>query len=99
MTRRTPDTNDYDAPLVFTAQTGAVLAERVMDIMTDPMPPVDHADRYWWRMEISRLMYGATDGDMVRIFSYICLKHGLPDDFREAMVDEWLTYTDERRGY
>jgi hypothetical protein len=99
MTRRTPDTNDYEAPLAFTEQTVLVLAERVMDIMTDPMPPLDHDDRYWWRMEVARLTFGATDADMIRVFTGVCLSHGLPDDFREGLVDEWLAYTEERRGY
>ena len=99
MTRRTPDTNDYTAPLVFTQQTGLVLAERVMDIMTDPMPPLDHEDRYWWRMEIARLTYGATDLDMVKIFVGVCMGHGLPDDFRDGLTSEWLDYVQERRGY
>lgn len=99
MTRKNTDLTDYTAPQVFTEQTGVELAHKLMDIMTDPMPPTDEPDRYWWRMEIQRIAYGATDADVVALLTQICLVHGLPDEFRTELVDEWVEYVNERRGY
>lgn len=98
MTRNT-DTRDYTSTNAFDAQSAPELATRLIDILSDPTPPVDHPDRGWWRFEISRLMFGATDADMVGLLTQICLVLGLPDDFRTGVVDGWVAYITERRGY